>query len=247
VDIIVAADRDALDARGAAILLDWLCADPGALVVPALGNSPLGIYRRLAEARVDGALDTARLRIAQLDEYLGIDADDPRTLRSWLERDVLEPLGIAQDRVIGLPSDATDVMDACAAYARAVRAAGGVGVAILGLGPNGHLGFNEPPSAPDAPTRAVDLAPESIVSGAAYFGSADRVPRRAVTCGMDLLLSARRTLLVVTGMHKRAILDTVLRGPVTPDVPASLLRTISGVTLLADRDALPSRAARAEL
>jgi glucosamine-6-phosphate deaminase len=245
-DVIVVSNRAELDARGAEILLGWIRKRPSGLVVPALGNSPIGIYRLLAAARVEGRLDASGLRAAQLDEYLGIGRDDLRTLRSWLERDFLGPLGIGADRVIGLLSDTDDIAAACDAYAAAVRGAGGIDVSILGLGPNGHLGFNEPPSVADAPTRAVDLAPGSIASGAAYFGTVDRVPRRALTCGMDLLLSARRTLLVVSGAHKREILAKVLKGSITGDVPGSLLRTIDGVTLLADRDALPTGDGSAE-
>jgi glucosamine-6-phosphate deaminase len=244
-EVIVAADRADLDARGTAIVVDWLGPKRDALVVPALGNSPLGVYSGLAAARASGAFDSSALRVAQLDEYHGIAREDPRRLRSWLERDFITPLGIDAGRVIDLPSDATDVPAACEAYSSAVRQAGGIDVAILGLGPNGHLGFNEPPSGPDDPTRAIDLAPESIASGAAYFGSTDQVPRRALTCGMDLLLSARRVLLLVTGSHKRDILARVLTGPVSAEVPASLLQTIDGVTVLADRDARPSGATAA--
>ena len=114
----------------------------------------------------------------------------------------------------------------------------GVDLAVLGLGPNGHLGFNEPPSGRDAPTRVVELAPESIRSNARYWGSEDDVPRRAVTAGMSVLMAARTVILVVAGASKRAILREVLEGPVTERVPASFLQRHPRAVVLADRAAL---------
>src|SRR5262249_42798808 len=125
-DIVVAEDQRELDARGTQIVLDWLRDEPDALVGPALGNSPLGIYRGRATAHANGAFDASALRIAQLDEYFGIAADDPRALRNWLQRVFLGPLGIDSRRVIGLPSDAVDAEVACAVYAEAVRDGGGI-------------------------------------------------------------------------------------------------------------------------
>ena len=105
-----------------------------------------------------------------------------------------------------------------------------------GIGTDGHLGFNEPPSAADAPTRVIDLAPESIVSNAVYWG--DDVPRRAVTAGMDLIMAARQVLVIVAGAHKLEILRRMLEGEPSPDCPASLLRQRAGVIVAADRAAL---------
>lgn len=110
---------------------------------------------------------------------------------------------------------------------------------MLGLGPNGHLGFNEPPSGPEAPTRVVDLSEKSVLSNARYWGGEESVPRRAMTAGMDLLLGARRTLLLVSGAGKREILRRVVGGPVSPEVPASFLRRMDAVTVLADGETLP--------
>ncbi len=112
----------------------------------------------------------------------------------------------------------------CREYDAAVAAAGGFELAILGLGPNGHLGFNEPPIERDAPTRLVPLTPESIRSNARYWGDEDDVPREALTCGLASILAARQVLLVVSGPHKREILRRTLTAPPTADVPASWLQ-----------------------
>jgi glucosamine-6-phosphate deaminase len=212
---------------------------PDATLLAALGDTALPIYAGLAEMRRRDAFDTSRLRIVQLDEYAGIPADDPRTLIGWLRRDVAEPLAVPDDRIIRLPGDDPDAAAAARRYDEAVAAAGGVDVAVLGLGPNGHLGFNEPPSGPDAATRQVTLSPESLRSNARYWPDM-ACPTSALTAGMATILQARRLLLVVTGARKRAILAATLRGPIEPGVPATYVRTHPDACLLADTDAWPA-------
>ena len=133
--------------------------------------------------------------------------------------------------------DAPDPEGACRAYDRALQAAGGFDLAVLGLGPNGHLGFNEPPCGREAPTRVVSLTPQSVESNARYWGGPEQVPRRALTAGMAVLLTARRILLLAAGESKADILRRTLEGPINPDVPASYLQTVPGVTVIADRAA----------
>jgi glucosamine-6-phosphate deaminase len=212
-------------------------ADPRAVVMFAVGESPLGLYTELADRRASGTLDASRTRAVQLDEYLGISSEDERSFFGWLERDALIPLAIARDRTIVLRGDAPDPAAECARYERAVAQAGGIDLAILGLGQNGHLGFNEPPSGADAATRVVDLADDTIEANARYWGGRDRVPRRAITAGMRVILAARRTILVVTGASKHAILHRTLEGEIGSDVPASYLRKIDGVSVYCDRAA----------
>ena len=233
--IVEAADAAELARKSARLIADVLRADPRAALLLATGNSPLATYEELAELVRRGELDSSQVRPFQLDEYLDLRPDDPRSLAGWMRRSFTGPLGIADDRVTWLDVSG-DVTAGCAAYAQAVRDAGGFDLAVLGLGPNGHLGFNEPPSAADAPTREVELTPESLVSNAVYWG--DDVPRRAATAGMDLIMAARRVLVIVSGAHKQAILARMLEGDPSPDCPASLLRLRDGVTVAADRAAL---------
>ncbi len=237
--IVQVADYEAVSRAGADLLAGVLARNPQATVILATGETPMGMYRELAERRQRGELDASRLRVFQLDAYLGLAPDDRRSLYGWMLRSFLEPLGAPSHNVVRLPGDSADPDAACRAYEEAVTNAGGIDLAVLGLGPNGHLGFNEPPADPTSPTRVVDLTPESVESNARYWGGADQVPRRALTAGMAVLLAARQTLLVVSGERKRAILHRTLYGPISPDVPASYLRQASGVTVIADRAALP--------
>jgi glucosamine-6-phosphate deaminase len=237
VDLIIVDDYDALSRAGASWLIEAIREQPDAAIVAATGDTPMGMYIELVQRRLRGLIDTSRLRVFQLDAYLGLAPDDPRALFGWTRRSFIEPLGISAANVVRLAGDAPDPREACRRYEAAVREVGGFDISILGLGPNGHIGFNEPPSPPDAPTRVVELTPESIVSNARYWGGEAQVPRQALTCGMDLLLAARRTLLMVSGAHKHQMLHRVVEGPQTADVPAAYLQSASNVMVLADRAA----------
>ena len=230
----VAANADELAATGADIVAEVLRAKPSAALICATGRTPFGLYRELAARVRRDEIDLDHARIFQLDEYVGVGDDDPRSLYRWLERDLLEPAGVARERVVRLHGDAPDLAEVCVRYDEAVHAAGGIDLAILGLGPNGHLGFNEPPSGADAPTREVTLTPASIESSAGYWPDGLDVPPRALTAGMTVLLGARRVLLVVAGAHKRSILRAATHGPPTPEIPASLLAGAPAVTILCD-------------
>lgn len=208
------------------------------LVVPT-GNTPVGMYRELAARHDRGELDLSNVRVFQLDEYLGVQPDDPRSLYRWMREAFLEPCRIPDEHVIRLRADLPDPEAQCEVYDRCVRERGGYSLAVLGLGPNGHLGFNEPPVSDDAPTRLVDLSPESIRSNAAYWGDAERVPRQALTAGMRELLAAAHVVLLVSGENKHDILRRTVDGPVGPDVPASYLQVHPWTRVIADRAAWP--------
>ncbi len=238
IDTRVAVDAGDLAREAAGLIADAITADPRAVLVVATGETPEPTYRELARY-VGSGLDVSRIHLFQLDEYAGIAHDDRRSLYGWTMRGLAEPLGVEPERVTRLDGAAADLEASCRRYEAEVEEAGGFDLAILGLGPNGHLGFNEPPSDRDAPTRAVELTAASVASNARYWGGADHVPRRAITAGMDLLMATSRILLIVSGSRKRSILARVLDGPIGPDVPASFLQEHRDVVVLTDRDARP--------
>ncbi len=238
IDTRVALDAGELAREAAAVIADAIAADPQAALVVATGETSEPTYGELTRCVASG-LDVSRIRVFQLDEYAGIAHDDRRSLYGWTMRGFAEPLGVGPERVTRLDGAAANLEASCRRYEAEVEAAGGFDLAILGLGPNGHIGFNEPPSGRDAPTRAVELSADSLASNARYWGGEDQVPRRAITAGMDLLMAASRILLIVSGSPKRSILARVLDGPISPDVPASFLQEHRDVVVLTDRDARP--------
>jgi glucosamine-6-phosphate deaminase len=240
--VVVVDDYAALSRSGADLVAQTIRANPRANFVVATGETPMGMYRELAALKERGEIDPSRLRVFQLDAYLGLGPDDLRSLYAWTKRAFLDPLGVPEANAVRLRGDAPDPAAACREYDEALDEAGGLDLAVLGLGPNGHLGFNEPPSYPDSATRVVDLTRESVDSNARYWGGREQVPRRALTAGLTALLAARQIILVVSGEHKRKILRRTVAGPVTPEVPASYLQRVPNVTVIADRAAAPSPA-----
>ena len=230
-------DADAVALAAADHIAAQVRANPHLTVLVATGSTPMATYAELVRRVQAGTLDLSGVRAVQLDEYLGLDSlrlgpDDPRSLWGWMERSFVTPLKITRTIRFG---HRTDPERTCARYDEAVQASGGIDLALLGLGLNGHLGFNEPPSPADAPTRWVSLTPASLESNRAYWDA--EVPTHALTAGMAMILAARSTLLLVTGASKRAALQRLLSGPPGPDFPASLLGGPE-VTILTDQAAI---------
>ena len=220
------------------VAADWVVAainaKPESTVVFPTGKTPEGMYHELIARHQAGAFDASRLRVFVLDEYVGVTHDDYRSLYGWLQRTLFQPLGLNVNQITPLPGDATDPVAACREYHATLVAAGGLDLAILGLGPNGHIGYNDPPAAATATTRVLNLSESSLATCAKDWGSRDQLLPQALTIGMDLLLAAKQKLLIVSGAHKRDILQQSLHGPLTPEVPASYLQQAANVTVIAD-------------
>lgn len=233
---LVVEDADRLGRVGADLVTGVIAATPAASVVVATGRTPMGLYAELASRRRAGVFDPSTITAVQLDEYLDLEPGDGRSLFGWMHRSFLEPLGVGDERVIRLPLDG-DLNEACAAYDRSMEARGPLDLAILGLGPNGHLGFNEPPSGPESPTRVVELSEATLEANGRYW-DVSVVPSRAVTIGLHHLLRARTIVLLVSGTGKGPIVHRALEGAVGPDVPASFLQLADGdVHVVVDRAA----------
>ncbi|MDQ1176405.1 glucosamine-6-phosphate deaminase [Microbacterium sp. SORGH_AS 421] len=201
----------------------------------ATGSSPLALYAALVRRRAEG-LRTEGLRLFALDEYVGLSTDDPRSYAAYVRSVIAEPLGIPAENV-RVPRGSTDADGA--AYERAIAEAGGVDVQVVGIGRNGHIGFNEPGSNAETRTRVVELDESTRRANAEHFdGDLTQVPTHALTQGVATILSARRIVLVAAGSAKAAALRSALAGPVTADNPASFLQRHPDVTVVADPDAL---------
>jgi glucosamine-6-phosphate deaminase len=235
--ITIVPDYDALSRAAAELIGDALRRSPSAKILAATGKTPMGAYAELAKLKARGTFDPTRLQVYILDEYVGAGGENPRSLARWLHRTFVEPLGIPDANVVDLPSDGDP--GACASYDTALVERGGFDLAILGIGTNGHIGFNEPPSDAEAPTRLVTLSEESLASNERYEDGAP-VPRTAVTVGMAPLLASRACILLASGTSKADIMRRALFGPVGPSVPASFLQGHRDLTVIADRAAWPS-------
>ncbi len=235
--LVTTDDYDDLSQRSAALLIDAVRDRPDGVLVLPTGATPLGMFKALSAAGAAGTADFSRARFVTLDEYAGIEAKDRRRLFHWLRRELLDPIGIAEDRIVAFDPTAEPLGETARVEA-AIAAWGGIDLAVVGLGPNGHLAFNEPGSAFGSRARRIVLTPESLRSNAAYWGSEADVPREGFTLGLGTLRDARQLVLIASGARKRDILSRTLHGPIGEDVPATLLRVHPHATVIADRAAL---------
>jgi glucosamine-6-phosphate deaminase len=234
----VVGDPLAASKSAAEIVAQMLLSKPDAAMAFPTGTTPLGMFDVLAARAARGETDFSGVTIFCLDEYIGVTAKDPNSLTRWLIEALLSRIGIRPDQLHTLPVTADDLVDAAAQYDRSISARGGLDLAILGLGPNGHIGYNEPGSSADSRTRVITLTPESHRQASAYWEGTLPIPDRAMTMGVATLLESKQILLLVTGEAKADMLRRTLQDPMSAEVPASWLR-ISGprLTILADEAA----------
>jgi glucosamine-6-phosphate deaminase len=222
--VSIVADYGAMSRRAAEIVAEAVTQEPGAAISLPTGSTPLGMFDELIGMARNGEIDLSQVHIFCLDEYLGVTAEDPNSLTGWLWKAFLGPAGIPTRHVHALDTTDPDPESAAARYEQELIALGGLELAVLGLGPNGHIAFNEPGSAADSRTRVVDLTPQSIEQSSAYWENTVPVPSQAMTIGVGTLLDARKLALIVSGKEKSGMLRKTLEEPMTSDVPASWLR-----------------------
>lgn len=201
------------------------------------GNTPLPLYHELLRRQQQGQIDLSQLQPVMLDDYLGAVGDEPISFYNWLRREFFDPAGIAASRIWRMPTDPDGIDEACRRYEQGLVERGGVDLQLLGLGLNGHIGFNEPGSPADSRTRVVKLTETTTVANAAYWSDPSKVPHSGVTMGVGTILEARSIGLLVNGAAKAEILRAALLGPMTTAVPASLLRKVQKVHVVADEAA----------
>ena len=236
--IIRAKNYDDLSRKAAHIISAQVIIKPDSVLGLATGSSPLGTYRQLIEWYRKGDLDFAGTSTFNLDEYRGIRADDGQSYHYFMQRNFFGQVNIPAERT-HLPNGAEpDAARECSRYDEAIRAAGGIDLQLLGMGHNGHIGFNEPGEYFSKGTHCVDLAPSTIEANKRFFESADDVPRQAYTMGIQTIMLSRKILLVVSGEDKAEIVRKAFFGPVTPYVPASILQLHGDAVVIADNAAL---------
>ncbi len=215
-----------------------ISARPSLVLGLPTGHTPIPLYRELIALHRAGRLDCAGVTTFNLDEFLGLPARDARSYRAFMRRELFDHIDIAAAQVHFLDGVAADVDGECRRYDRAIERAGGIDLQILGLGTNGHIGFNEPAPALVAQTHRTRLRPATRRANAAWFGGRLRdVPREALSMGMATILHARRIVLIATGASKAVSVARMVRGPVTPRLPASFLQLHRHAEVWLDRAA----------
>jgi glucosamine-6-phosphate deaminase len=214
---------------------------PSSVLGLPTGRTPVPLYAELARLYREGRIDFRRARTFNLDEFVGLGPRDAASYHAFMRRHLFAHVNLAPERIEFLNGRARDWRREAARYERRLVAAGGLDLVIVGVGQNGHVGFNEPGSALEARTHRVTLRPGTRRANAWLFGGGVRaVPRRALSMGIGTILSARGVVLLATGRSKAAIVRRALTGPITTRLPASLLQLHPNVVVVLDRDAAAS-------
>ena len=233
-EIIVTSTLDGLGAAAAELVLAQVRADPSTVLGVATGSSPLPVYEHLAG---HAGADFSAVTCFALDEYLGLPADHEQSYASFVRHRIGEPLGILPGNTYVPRVGEDNGASAGDEYENLIRSAGGVDLQILGIGRNGHLAFNEPGSQFDSRTRVIALRQDSRKANARFFASLEDVPTHAITQGLGTIQEARHLLVVVNGAEKAVAVSCAVDGPITEEVPASILQKHPNVTLILDEPA----------
>ena len=236
--IIRTRDYEDMSRKAADIIAAQVIMKPNCVLGLATGSTPIGTYARLVKKHKKGDLDFSGVTSVNLDEYKGLTKENDQSYYYFMNDNLFSKVNIDKNRTFLPDGTETDSDKACRDYNQIIADVGGVDLQLLGLGHNGHIGFNEPAAVFEAETHCVDLTESTIQANKRFFASIDDVPRQAYTMGIKTIMMARKILVVVSGADKAAIVKKAFFGAITPEVPASVLQLHPDVTIVADEAAL---------
>ena len=233
-----AKDYKDMSRKAANIISAQVIMKPNCTLGLATGSTPLGIYDQLTEWYKKGDLDFSAVHSVNLDEYRGLPKENDQSYYYFMHKNLFDRVKIRPENTNVPNGMEPDAEKECRRYEKLIADLGGIDLQLLGLGHNGHIGFNEPGEAFEKETHCVDLQERTIEANKRFFDSADEVPRQAYTMGIKTIMQAKKILVAVSGEDKAEIVKKAFFGPVTPAVPASILQMHNDVTVVADEAAL---------
>ena len=231
-------DYDAMSRKAADILASHVILKPDCVLGLATGSTPIGMYKQLIEWYNQGVLDFSLVHTVNLDEYRGLAPTHDQSYRYFMQHNLFDHVNVKPENTNVPNGLAADPEAECARYDQVIDSLGGTDVQVLGMGHNGHIGFNEPADHFPLGTHVVDLTDTTIDANARFFATRDDVPKQALTMGVKNIMQSRHILVVVSGADKAPIVKRAFFGPVTPQVPASILQLHPNVSIVADEAAL---------
>lgn len=223
---------DELSHIAAKLIAAQVIVKPDCVLGLATGSSPVGTYKKLIEKCNSGDLDFSAVTSVNLDEYVGLTGENDQSYRYFMNNNLFNHINIDKNKTYVPDGCAKDYAKECKDYDDRIKALGGIDLQLLGIGLDGHIGFNEPCDEFVGPTHVVELDESTIAANARFFESEADVPRSAVTMGMMSIMQAKKVLLIANGANKKEIVDKAFFGPITPLVPASILQLHPDLTVI---------------
>ena len=231
-NFITVESYEKLSRQAANIIAAQVILKPNCVLGLATGSSPLGTYAQLAEMYRNGDIDFSDVTSVNLDEYVGLSGENDQSYRYFMNNNLFKNINIDMEKTFVPDGCADDLEKEGAEYDNRIKELGGIDIQLLGIGLDGHIGFNEPDDVFVKETHVVTLDPSTIEANARFFESEEDVPRKAITMGMMSIMQAKKILLIANGKNKKDILEKAFYGPITPQVPASILQLHPDVTVI---------------
>ena len=229
---ITVENYEQLSKIGANLIFSQVTLKPNSVLGLATGSSPVGLYKELIKKYNDGEIDFSETISVNLDEYLGLTGDNDQSYRYFMNTNLFDHINIKKENTFVPCGIAEDIEKECKEYDDRIKKFGGIDLQLLGIGLDGHIGFNEPSDCFDKGTHVVDLDESTIVANSRFFESIDDVPKKAITLGMEGIMQAKKVLLIASGESKKEIMEKAFFGPITPQVPASILQLHPDLTVI---------------
>ncbi len=234
--IIIAEDYIDMSAKAAQFIIDEVAKNPHAILGLATGSTPIGLYQNLIEAYKSGAISFSQVTAVNLDEYIGLDGTHDQSYRYFMNDQLFNHIDIDITKTY-VPSGVGENLQANATAYTALLEKHVQDIQLLGLGGNGHIGFNEPATPFNSTTHIVDLKQDTLEANARFFASIEEVPTKAITMGIQNVTNAKKILLVASGKGKASAVKAMVQGAVTESCPASILQQHANVIVVIDKDA----------
>lgn len=235
--VIICENYEELSIKAAQIVASQVTLKPDSVLGLATGSTPEGMYAQLADMNKRGELDFSDITTFNLDEYYPISDDNDQSYHYFMQKHLFSKVNVKPENIHILDGTTDDPEKECAAYDAAIKNAGGIDLQILGIGKNGHIGFNEPETNLNAKTHLTSLTSSTIKANSRFFKSEDEVPKAALTMGIRSILLSRKVVLLASGAGKHEVIKQLLEGGITTHIPATMLNVHQDVTLICDKSA----------
>ena len=237
IKVLITKNYDELSEKAAKIIADAIRNKPNLVLGLATGGTPVGCYRELVRMYKEEELDFSRVVTFNLDEYIGLPPTHPQSYRYFMNENLFNHVNIRMENT-HIPDGMTDdPQKTCEEFEKAIETAGGIDLQLLGIGANGHIAFNEPGSPFNSRTRVVEISEQTRKDNARFFQSIDEVPRQAISMGIGTIMEARKIVLLASGARKADAVAKSVKGPITEEVPASILQKHPNCTFILDEAA----------
>lgn len=235
--IIIAENYQEMSNKAAAMVASQIILKPNSVLGLATGDTPLGMYKELIKLYNNKQIDFSEAKTFNLDEYYGIGKENNQSYYYYMMKNLFNHININKEN-INIPNGmASDIEEECLYYEKRIKEVGGIDIQVLGIGVNGHIGFNEPDVNFEAQTHLVNLDEKTIESNSRFFQSIEQVPTKAISMGIKTIMHAKKIILLANGMSKAEAIFQTVNGKISPEVPASILQLHQDVTIIVDKEA----------